>query len=65
VKTVDPVCGMQVDTESATLRSEYRGETYYFCKSACRKAFDANPENYVTRGASAVGHGSREHPMQR
>lgn len=27
----DPVCGMQVDKEQATGKSEHSGKTYYFC----------------------------------
>jgi Cu+-exporting ATPase len=46
--TKDPVCGMQVDKEKADATSEYRGETYYFCATACKQKFDANPEAYVT-----------------
>ncbi len=26
----DPVCGMPVDEETAKLKSEYEGKTYYF-----------------------------------
>lgn len=50
----DPVCGMQVDPQSAARTSEYEGQTYYFCSPACKKAFEADPEQYVgTSGASA------------
>lgn len=44
-KTVkDPVCGMEVDPSAATLKSEYRGKTYYFCGKACKTRFDRDPE---------------------
>ena len=45
---VDPVCGMKVDPNSSDIRSTYRKNDYYFCANACRKAFDDNPEKYLS-----------------
>jgi len=45
----DPVCQMDVDEESAPARSDYLGETFYFCSERCRERFDADPECYVSR----------------
>jgi Cu+-exporting ATPase len=36
----DPVCGMFVDETKATLKSEVRGRTYYFCSEACLRTFE-------------------------
>lgn len=47
MQAVDPVCGMQVKMTKTALRSEYRGQTYYFCTISCREAFDVHPEKYV------------------
>ena len=44
---IDPVCKMTVDEKTATIKSEFKGETYYFCAPGCKKAFDANPEKYL------------------
>lgn len=44
----DLVCGMDVDEKSPAATSEYKGKTYYFCAPGCKKAFDADPEKYVT-----------------
>ena len=44
----DPVCEMEVDEQSAAATSEYEGKTYYFCALGCKKAFDQNPEKYLT-----------------
>ena len=44
----DPVCGMELTYENAQARSEYDGQTYYFCSLDCKEQFDKNPENYVT-----------------
>ena len=43
----DPVCGMDVDPETARQKTEYNGQTYYFCAPGCRHAFEAEPEKYL------------------
>lgn len=43
----DPVCGMQVHEQSAAAKSDYRGQTYYFCSPACKATFEKNPEKYA------------------
>ncbi len=48
----DPVCGMDVDTDSAAATSEYKGQTYYFCAPGCKKQFDRDPERYVGKEQS-------------
>ena len=47
---LDPVCGMAVDTSTAKLTSDYRGNTIYFCAPGCKRAFDKAPEKYVAIG---------------
>lgn len=54
---IDPVCGMTVDPKSAAGKSEYQGQTYYFCALGCKKAFDQEPERYA--GKAKEG-GSRQ-----
>ncbi len=47
----DPVCGMSVDPQAATLKglhSEYRGSHYYFCGRGCKLEFDDEPETYLS-----------------
>ena len=51
----DPVCGMEIDPAKAAGRSEYKGQTYYFCSPGCKKSFDKDPEKYVAQGAHS-GH---------
>ena len=46
----DPVCGMEVDEKTASLKSEYLGKTYYFCAPGCKKVFDENPAKYIEGG---------------
>ena len=43
----DPVCGMMVDTRAAAAEFSYDGTEYYFCSTACRDAFVADPETYL------------------
>ena len=43
----DPVCGMDVEPETAAGKSEYKGQTYYFCSLGCKASFDKNPEKYL------------------
>ncbi len=43
----DPVCGMDVDPKTAAGKSEYKGQTYYFCSPGCKRDFDKDPEKYV------------------
>jgi YHS domain-containing protein len=46
----DPVCGMQVSEQQAAGKSEYQGETYYFCSPSCKQQFDQNPGRYANQG---------------
>ncbi|HZK66829.1 MAG TPA: YHS domain-containing protein [Chloroflexota bacterium] len=43
----DPVCGMTIDEKSAAGKSEYQGQTYYFCSLGCKSAFDKDPLKYA------------------
>ena len=52
----DPVCGMDVDEKTAAGKSEYKGQTYYFCSVGCKKSFDKEPEKYVGKEASPHKH---------
>jgi Cu+-exporting ATPase len=49
----DVVCGMDIDPATAAGKSEYKGQTYYFCSLGCKKSFDKDPEKYL-------GHGEHE-----
>ncbi|HUV75298.1 MAG TPA: YHS domain-containing protein [Dehalococcoidales bacterium] len=44
----DPVCKMEVEESKAAATSEYKGKKYYFCAPGCKKAFDQNPEKYLS-----------------
>jgi Cu+-exporting ATPase len=47
IVTKDPVCGMDVEEGTAAGKSVYKGQTYYFCSTGCKAAFDKDPEKYL------------------
>ena len=47
----DPVCGMTVDTRTATHKYELRGTPYFFCSARCLEKFRADPDSYLNRAA--------------
>lgn len=51
----DPVCNMEIDEQSAAGRSQYEGQTYYFCTESCKDEFDRNPQLYVNSEAQGAG----------
>ena len=48
----DPVCGMDVNPDSAAGKYEHEGATYFFCNPGCLQKFRAQPARYLS-GASA------------
>jgi Cu+-exporting ATPase len=53
---IDPVCGMEIDPNTAAGKSEYNGQTYYFCSPGCKKSFDKDPEKYVNKAGDHEHH---------
>ncbi len=49
----DPVCGMDVDPETAKHKAEHGGKTYYFCAAGCRTKFIAEPLKYLEQGSAS------------
>ena len=43
----DVVCNMMVDPETAPAKTEYKGETTYFCAPGCKVAFEKAPEKVL------------------
>jgi YHS domain-containing protein len=52
----DPVCGMDVDPKTATHKTEYKGQTYYFCSSEDKKLFGLNPDKYIQQAEHSQHH---------
>lgn len=44
---IDPVCGMEVDPGSTEWKTEFEGETYYFCAKGCLEDFLADPTSFL------------------
>lgn len=55
---IDPVCGMEVEIETAQWTFEYQGKRYYFCDSGCMESFSRDPEKYLAhpKNHSMGGH---------
>lgn len=45
---IDPVCGMEVDTDTSVLWTDYEGKTYWFCGRGCLLEFKDDPDKYLT-----------------
>ena len=52
----DLVCGMEVNEKTAKWKSIYKGKTYYFCAPGCKKAFDEEPDVYISGKNSGHSH---------
>ena len=52
---IDPVCGMKVDPATAAIKTTCGGTQIYFCTLGCKKAFDANPEKYLSNKPKRKG----------
>ncbi|MBV6395070.1 MAG: Copper-transporting P-type ATPase [Anaerolineales bacterium] len=48
----DPVCGMEIESQSAFAQREHMGQTFYFCSKSCVDQFDADPHHYVMTSAT-------------
>ena len=44
---IDPVCGMQVEPNTAAEKHEYKGQTYFFCSHHCLAQFKEDPEKFL------------------
>ena len=56
----DPVCNMEVNEQSAAGKSQFQGETYYFCSQQCKQKFDQSPQQYAGQaGQKGQGAGGR------
>ncbi len=49
----DPVCGMEIEPQSAFASREHMGQRYYFCSQSCADQFDADPHRYTMTSATS------------
>ena len=47
VRSVDPVCGREVVEKEAAAKTEWAGQTYYFCSEACQRKFEESPKDFA------------------
>ncbi|MEM2975779.1 MAG: copper-translocating P-type ATPase [Candidatus Bathyarchaeia archaeon] len=47
--TIDPVCGMKVEPETASGKVEHEDLVVYFCSKSCEEKFKANPKKYLSK----------------
>jgi Cu+-exporting ATPase len=48
----DPVCGMQINPDTAAASADHNGQTYWFCSTGCNDAFVADPARYADASTS-------------
>ena len=59
---IDPVCGMEVDTTTAEWKTNYKGQTYYFCAPGCKHSFEKESDKFLKEGPSvSMGHDEDQH----
>ena len=62
---IDPVCKMTVDEETAELKTEHDGTTYYFCAAGCKTSFEEDPAKYLgEESEEASSHEMPEEPAE-
>ncbi len=49
-KATDPVCGMEVNTETAAAKVRYDSKDYHFCSENCATQFRAEPDRFAGAG---------------
>jgi Cu+-exporting ATPase len=52
---IDPICGMDVEPDTAAGLYEYKGQTFYFCCTPCLEKFKANPDQFLQPAAQEHG----------
>ncbi len=58
---IDPVCKMEVNTETAEWKAEYKEQMYYFCAPGCLASFEKDPEKYLSQDHDHDHHGHDHH----
>lgn len=49
IMVIDPICAMLIQPDDATPHYQHNGTDYWFCSTACREEFAANPKNFLNR----------------
>jgi Cu+-exporting ATPase len=59
-KYLDPVCGMEVEPQTAAANVVHNGAVIYFCSVHCAEAFQKDPERYAS-GPTEKKHSECDH----
>jgi Cu+-exporting ATPase len=46
-RSKDPVCGRIIDETEAVAKTEWAGQTYYFCSTECQERFEQDPALFL------------------
>jgi Cu+-exporting ATPase len=60
----DPVCGMEIDPQTAFATREHMGQKFYFCSADCVGKFDADPHRYAMATSATTGFNAKV-PLER
>ena len=47
--SIDPICGMTVDSQKAKAQRSFKNKTFYFCATKCAEKFDLDPDFFSNR----------------
>ena len=63
----DPVCGMEVQPNSAAGKHEHDGQVYYFCSKHCLERFKSDPKKFLQTASNENGKGTerKKNPIAR
>ena len=53
---IDPICGMEVEPNTAAGSYVYKAQTYYFCSQHCLAKFKEDPEKFLKSHSAVQGH---------
>jgi YHS domain-containing protein/uncharacterized membrane protein YraQ (UPF0718 family) len=53
-QALDPVCGMNVDVETAAAHRSYAGQVFHFCSVSCADRFETDPLTHLTEARDPV-----------
>ena len=53
MKTVDPVCDMEISEHEGSFCMDYENKHYCFCSEDCLQEFRDNPEMYVEKSVTS------------
>src|SRR5262245_29782293 len=56
---IDPICGMEVEPNTAAGKQEHNGQTYLFCSPHCLETFKKDPARFLK--PQAHEHADRAH----